>query len=53
MKFHSKCLGCNKVKWFIRKRKYRIKVGGLITSQNELCNSCHKGIKLKIKDQLI
>lgn len=53
MKLRGRCDGCKKDKWFIKRREYRIKVGGLILSQNELCGKCYKGIKESVKDQLI
>lgn len=45
MSFLTNCSSCNKFKFYVRKRKYKTKYTGKITSNGELCGKCYKEIK--------
>lgn len=46
MTFFSQCATCNKRKFVIKKRTYKIKeISVPIMSQGELCYNCYKKIK--------
>ncbi len=46
MKLFQKCHGCNKIKFFVRKRKfYQPKLHIVITSEKPLCSHCVKVYK--------
>ncbi len=44
MKLYALCEGCNKKRFFIRKRVYSHKIAGIITSKSLLCRKCYKNI---------
>lgn len=48
MKIYSACEACKKKKFFIRKRVYKHKIAGKITSQSELCGKCYEAISKMI-----
>lgn len=49
MSFLAKCGGCNKTKFFVKKRRYITKKPGeTATSHSELCNKCYINIKKMI-----
>lgn len=52
MTIYGKCGACNRTKFFIRKRVYKIPTLGNITSQNEICHACHSYIK-KINNTIL
>lgn len=49
MKLRSKCEGCHKTRWFIKKRVYKVKNIEYMTSKSLLCRTCYKGILKMIK----
>lgn len=50
MKLFAKCQNCKQQGFIIKKRVYNIKKQGVgtIKSQNELCRTCYKKIKLML-----
>lgn len=52
MKIRSQCEGCNKMKWFARKRVYNHIYLGRMTSQGKLCRSCYLKIRNAVAHEL-
>ena len=53
MKIIGKCESCGKIRPLVRKRVYKHKHIGIITSQSEVCGHCHKAMKHHLKDELV
>lgn len=41
---YGKCATCKQNKFFIRKRKVPIPIGGIALSKKKLCAHCYKGL---------
>lgn len=46
----GRCEVCKRRKLFVRKRYYKTKQTGLITSKSLLCGKCARGIKRLVKN---
>lgn len=51
MKLYARCPGCRKNKLFLKKRVYKHKHAGVITSQDEVCRGCYKKLKKTLEIQ--
>jgi len=53
MTFLEKCVRCNKKRFYIAHRSYKTQKMGKITSNDEICGSCFRKVKLLINSQNI
>lgn len=53
MKLLSKCEGCKQRKLLLKKRVFKTKHGGAITSQKQICGQCKKNTVVMLGEEIV